>query len=276
MDAISLLKNDHRMVESLFQKIEGVTPSRYPAIFAKIKNALDAHAHIEETIFYPRLKKDGKKDLADIVLEGIEEHGQIKKFLREIASLPKKSEELEPKVKVLIEDTRHHVKEEEGDMFPLVEDQFNAEAREKLGQRMQAAKEKFLTARGLTVPRQKQQEMETKGPIGKLMDSASELVKTVLSKPADDNKRASTNRTTAKTASASSAKRASGNGAKGKAANGRSANGNAGSSKSKQASAAKPGKSAGNNSRAKTALKPKSTSGTKTSSSRSRQTSTRA
>lgn len=143
MNAIELLKNDHAVVADLFKKVEATEESEHPAIFVKIKAELDVHAHIEETIFYPKLKAEGKKELVDIVLEGIEEHRQVKMFLRELDGLAEDSEKFEPKLKVLIEDVEHHVKEEEEEMFPMVEDQFDADVLDELGAAMEAEKKAF-------------------------------------------------------------------------------------------------------------------------------------
>lgn len=149
MNAVEMLKEDHRVVEDLFTQVENTPPSKHAALFVKIKGELDTHAHIEETVFYPAVKKAGKKDLVDIILEGIEEHMQIKMFLKGIAALTPKAERFEPKLKVLMEDTRHHVKEEEREMFPMVEDQMSAETLEKLGEKMEAAKVKYQKANGI-------------------------------------------------------------------------------------------------------------------------------
>ncbi|MBK8302145.1 MAG: hemerythrin domain-containing protein [Chloracidobacterium sp.] len=143
MNAIELLKADHKVVAELFKKVEATTESEHPAIFAKIKAELDVHAHIEEVIFYPKLKAEGNKELIDIVLEGIEEHRQVKMFLKEIAALVDDSEKFEPKLKVLIEDVEHHVKEEENEMFPLVTDQFESDVLDELGAEMEEEKENF-------------------------------------------------------------------------------------------------------------------------------------
>lgn len=143
MNAIELLKADHKVVADLFEKVKASKESEHPAIFAEIKAELDVHAHIEETIFYPKLKAEGNKELVDIVLEGIEEHGQIKKFLKELDAISNESEKFEPKLKVLIEDTEHHVKEEEGEMFPLVEAQFDDAFIEDLGTQMEKEKSVF-------------------------------------------------------------------------------------------------------------------------------------
>ncbi|MEO6655271.1 MAG: hemerythrin domain-containing protein [Pyrinomonadaceae bacterium] len=143
MNAVELLKADHDVVRKLFQDVKESDESKHPAIFKKIKAELDLHAHIEEVIFYPKLQADGDKELVDIVLEGIEEHRQMKMFLRQIADLADGSEQFEPKLKVLMEDTDHHVKEEEDKMFPLVKEQFESDVLNRLGDKMAAEKENF-------------------------------------------------------------------------------------------------------------------------------------
>lgn len=143
MNAVELLKADHDVVRKLFQDVKESDESRHPAIFKKIKAELDVHAHIEEVIFYPKLQADGDKELIDIVLEGIEEHRQMKMFLRQLADLKDDSEQFEPKLKVLMEDTDHHVKEEEDKMFPLVKEQFESDVLNRLGDKMAAEKENF-------------------------------------------------------------------------------------------------------------------------------------
>ncbi len=140
MNAVELLINDHAVVADLFKEVKATKESEHPAIFVKIKAELEVHTHIEETIFYPKLRAEGKKELVDIVLEGIEEHRQIKMFLKELDALANDSEKFEPKLTVLIEDVEHHVKEEEEEMFPMVEDQFDAEVLDELGAAMEAEK----------------------------------------------------------------------------------------------------------------------------------------
>lgn len=144
MNAIELLKADHKVVAGLFAKVKASKDSENPAIFAKIKAELDVHTHIEETIFYPKLKAEGKSDLLDITLEGLEEHHQVKMFLKELDALSVKDETFEPKLTVLMEDVEHHVKEEEKTMFPLVKKQFSAAVLDDLGAQMEKAKKDFL------------------------------------------------------------------------------------------------------------------------------------
>lgn len=143
MNAIELLKADHDVVSKLFQKVEATDEKEHPALFEKIKAELDVHTHIEEKIFYPKLIAEGDEELKDITLEGIEEHLQAKMFLRQLAALSEDSEKFEPKLKVLMEDIEHHVMEEEGEMFVMVEEQFDASVLEELGKEMEAEKKTF-------------------------------------------------------------------------------------------------------------------------------------
>lgn len=138
MNAIELLKSDHDKVDLLFQKVKATEDTEHPKLFEKIKAELEVHTHIEETIFYPKIKEN--EELKDIVLEGIEEHHQVKMFLRELSALVEKSEKFEPKLKVLMEDVSHHVMEEEGQMFPKIKEIFDEATLAELGSQMEAEK----------------------------------------------------------------------------------------------------------------------------------------
>ena len=175
MNAIDLLKQDHDAVDALFKRIEDTPPSRHPPILKRIKGELDTHAHIEEKLFYPDLIKNGDKELRGITKEGLEEHAQMKKVLNE-ASRTTDKEKREAKLKVLIENTRHHVQEEENEMFPMVRSQYTREALEELGERMKAEKAKFQKSKGISPRRQ-----QPKGMIAKAMDKAKDAVSSVMS-----------------------------------------------------------------------------------------------
>lgn len=145
MNAVELLKADHKKVEELFHQVESTKgEAKHRQLFKRIKAELDVHTHIEEKIFYPRIKKEA--ELKDITLEGIEEHHQAKMFLKEIPRLPSKAERFEPKLKVLMEDIRHHVKEEERTMFPKAQVILSIPEMERLGAEMEAEKKRFKKA----------------------------------------------------------------------------------------------------------------------------------
>lgn len=142
MNAIKLLKDDHREINKLFGEYKASdSDSEKHELFEQIKEKLDVHTHIEETIFYPKLKEHEK--LEDITLEGIEEHHVADVLAREISKLTDDSEKFEPKMEVLIEGVLHHVMEEEGEMFPKVEEVFSEEELEKLGREMAEEEKKF-------------------------------------------------------------------------------------------------------------------------------------
>jgi len=147
MNAIELLKEDHDKVDKLFQKVKANEDADHRDTFEKIKAELEVHTHIEETIFYPKIKEEGDEELKKIVLEGVEEHHQAKMFLRELSNLVEDSEKFQPKLKVLMEDIGHHVQEEEGQMFPMIEKQFDEYTLQMLGQEMEKEKQAFGKSR---------------------------------------------------------------------------------------------------------------------------------
>jgi hemerythrin superfamily protein len=122
MDAIAALKADHADVEKLFKAYEALGPRAYSSkekAAARIIRALSVHAAIEEQVFYPAVRAE-VADTNSEILEAIEEHHIVKWVLSEIQGLSPKDERYDAKVTVLIENVRHHVKEEESALFPQV------------------------------------------------------------------------------------------------------------------------------------------------------------
>jgi hemerythrin superfamily protein len=142
MNALELLKTDHKKVKELFKKAEeSKNEKQQNQLFEQIKTELETHTHFEETVFYPAIAKND--ELKDMVLESLEEHKQVKTLLREMENLTSDSEKFEPKLKVLMENVEHHaVEEEEGKMFPKIRKLMNAAALDQLGQELEAAKNK--------------------------------------------------------------------------------------------------------------------------------------
>ena len=143
MNAIELLTADHEAVETLFAKVEATERTDHTKIFLKIKSDLEAHAHIEETIFYPALQEEGSAELVELVSDALKEHQQAKTFLGELRVAAEDSDRFEGLLTKLIEDVRHHVDEEENQMFPLVQSEFEESSVDELGEQMQAEKERF-------------------------------------------------------------------------------------------------------------------------------------
>jgi iron-sulfur cluster repair protein YtfE (RIC family) len=141
--ATELLKADHDKVDKLFQKVKANEDGNNKDTFEKIKAELEVHTHIEEQVFYPFLLDRGDEEIQKIVREGIEEHGQVKILLPEIAALSGDDDEFKAKLKVLIEDVEHHVQEEEGELFPMVNKQIDSEELTRVGSLLKAEKARF-------------------------------------------------------------------------------------------------------------------------------------
>jgi hemerythrin superfamily protein len=121
-DAIALLKADHRTVDGLFKQFEETGEralKKRQALVTKMLRELVTHTHIEEEVFYPFVRSLSKK-LNDEVLEALEEHHGAKATLAELQVMDPSHERFGAKVTVLIENVRHHVKEEEHELFPTV------------------------------------------------------------------------------------------------------------------------------------------------------------
>ena len=117
MDAIALLKQDHRTVEDLFANFEKASgEGRKQKIAEQICLELSVHAKIEEEIFYPAC--EGKVE-EDLLKEAYVEHDGAKVLIGEIMAGGPSDEFYDSKVKVLQEQIEHHVEEEEKRMEGL-------------------------------------------------------------------------------------------------------------------------------------------------------------
>ncbi len=109
-DAIAMLKADHREVEELFEKFETASDDTKRSIADKICNALKIHATIEEEIFYPALTE---KIEVSTLNEAYVEHDGAKVLINDIMAGGEDGDLFDAKVKVLSEEIKHHVGEEE-------------------------------------------------------------------------------------------------------------------------------------------------------------------
>ena len=147
MDAITLLRNDHKTVEQLFKRFEKAGDRAYVEkreIVDRIIEELSVHAAIEEQVFYP-VARATVSDTEDIALESLEEHHIVKWLLSELDGMDPKHERFDAKVTVLMENVRHHVEEEQDEFFPKVRDELGRTALADLGQAMADAKKSAPT-----------------------------------------------------------------------------------------------------------------------------------
>ena len=152
-DAIQLLTQDHKDVKALFKDYEKLVKADADDdekldIAQQICLKLTVHATVEEELFYPAAR-DVLGDEADLVDEADVEHASAKELIAQIeSSSPADDDHFDAKVKVLGEYIDHHVKEEEGEMFPKVKkSDLDLSA---LGQELASRKEDLLAELGVT------------------------------------------------------------------------------------------------------------------------------
>lgn len=120
-NAIDLLKRDHREVEELFDQYEKAKDDADKVakkeLAARICAALTVHAQIEEEIFYPAMRRRGK-DARELVDEAAVEHQSVKDIIGRLKRAPPDDPLYDAGIKVLSEYVKHHVKEEENELFP--------------------------------------------------------------------------------------------------------------------------------------------------------------
>jgi hemerythrin superfamily protein len=131
MNALIVLKQDHNNVEELFSRFEhldagDVTTKRHVA--DKIIEHLSIHAAVEEQVFYPAVRAAS------------EEAEDVKWTLSELEDLPATDERFDAKMRVLMESVRHHVEEEETELFPQVREALTNEQLEEMGDAISRAK----------------------------------------------------------------------------------------------------------------------------------------
>lgn len=142
MNALMLLKTDHRMLETLFKQFEKLGAGKdkqKKQLVANIVRELAIHTQIEEQLFYPATRKAVPK-AKEKVLESLEAHHIMAWTLSEISKMEPRDERFDAKLHVLIDTVRRHVKEEENELFPLVRARLDAKALKLLGDAMQKAK----------------------------------------------------------------------------------------------------------------------------------------
>jgi hemerythrin-like domain-containing protein len=136
VDAITVLKDDHKRVQKHFRDFETSSDralvARANAAQAAIRE-LAVHSALEEQVFYPAIRGE-VDDLTDEVLESLEEHHVVKWLCSELEGMKPEDERFAAKMTVLIENVRHHVREEEAELFPAVRQSLGRRRLNELGE----------------------------------------------------------------------------------------------------------------------------------------------
>jgi len=140
VNAIDLLKQQHREVERLFKKIEKAGPEEKEKLFDELADALAVHAAIEEQHFYPATKDARTEELLE---EAVEEHLSVKRIIADLLEMEPDDAQFDAKMKVLQEQVEHHVEEEEKELFPKVQKLHSKDELEDLGVLMEQTAEEL-------------------------------------------------------------------------------------------------------------------------------------
>ena len=139
-DAIKLLKNDHRTVESLFSHFESASePSQRKLLVEEIIRELSIHASLEEQFLYPAVQQslpEGER----LAREARQEHHEMKEALSDLDGMDGDHPELVSKVRSLIQDVNHHVREEEAEMFPRFQKALRKKRLREMGEAMEVGR----------------------------------------------------------------------------------------------------------------------------------------
>lgn len=143
-DATVLLKTDHKRVSDLFADYEEANSVKEKSQIAQqICNELTVHAQIEEEIFYPAVKKALKDK--ELIPEATVEHAILKSLIAQVEEEKPGGELYDAKIKVMKEYVKHHVKEEQNEIFPKAKSA-DLDMR-ALGAKLSKRKEELIAAR---------------------------------------------------------------------------------------------------------------------------------
>ena len=121
MNAVQVLLKDHEEIKDLFKQFEEAgerANKKKQTIATNVIKELRSHSQLEERIFYPAVQAKGSKEIQDKILEGIEEHRVADFEMERIQQTQPEDQTFDARVKVLMESVRHHIKEEEREIFP--------------------------------------------------------------------------------------------------------------------------------------------------------------
>jgi len=141
VDATTLLRADHKLVSELFEQFEkSRSPDKKKALVEQICQELTIHAQVEEEIFYPAVK--AALNDSELVPEARVEHETLKTLIAQVEGVQPDGEDYDARVKVLSEYVKHHVKEEQTEMFPKAKASTKLDMK-ALGQALLARKEEL-------------------------------------------------------------------------------------------------------------------------------------
>jgi hemerythrin superfamily protein len=142
MNILEMIEQDHRKVESLFEEIKKAKDAKKSMkLFNEIYKELNLHAKAEELVFYPAMRE--YDETAEFIEEAEEEHADAETFLEEMKEFNPKDAEFKEKLEELVKAVKHHVEEEESEIFEAVRKCMDDKQLQALGKEFETAKSKL-------------------------------------------------------------------------------------------------------------------------------------
>lgn len=141
-NVIEILKQEHEMVLSQLSELSSKGTSNREQKYNSLKENLIPHMVGEEQAIYPKLMQADMKEMA---LEAIEEHNAVKSLLSQLDSASTSEEDVwVAKIKVIQENVKHHVKEEEEEIFPRMQQKMSSDELSSLGSSYEGSKKSAM------------------------------------------------------------------------------------------------------------------------------------
>jgi hemerythrin superfamily protein len=149
-DAVTLIMNDHRVLERLFEKLKAGNGDQR-ALVAEVKARLVAHSEAEETQVYPAIK-DADPNEAEEVDHAYDEHEQADRLLMQVESAEPGSAAFDKALTAFIDAVKHHVEEEETEVLPALKEAVDGSTLERLGAAFEETRLATLAKAGIGDP----------------------------------------------------------------------------------------------------------------------------
>ena len=142
---ITLIKDDHKTLESVFKQLEKAEPGDIPGLLRQVAELLIPHSKAEEQVVYPAIKATVPDEGTDVD-DGLAEHHHVEETLQGLLDADPETPGVDGLIAAMIGEVRHHVEEEEQEILPAFAEAASNQQLSDLGDRFTAAKEQALAA----------------------------------------------------------------------------------------------------------------------------------
>jgi hypothetical protein len=177
-DVIEILEHDHREVEEMFSELESLRGATSEEQLKRRKDLADQvtielvrHSVAEEVLVYPEVEDKVSAEEAE---HAREEHAEAEETLKRLERLDADDPAFDDELATLMAEIRHHIEDEEGEMFAHMRQVIDAEELRKLGDRVEAFKKVAPTRPHPSVPNQPLPRLAA-GPAASLFDRMRDL-----------------------------------------------------------------------------------------------------